>query len=273
MPVLSNPSPKGGVGKSTLIQYLAEALAELGQRVLCVDFDPQGNLSRRLDVPWDPETNTSPYLSEILRADPMRPVQPGSAGPAIQPCGWNLREYPFAERIDVLPAREDLENRDTEAASLGAVTRLQQSLHGITSLYDWTLIDCRPSLGHLVQQVMVATDFAVLSVNADNDAITAAAKSQQFMLANAQVMGNPGLRVAGVVTNEYRVTTSLNTERFENTMPQFFTAEQIWEPVIPLAVSIANAIDRGIPILPNVPKALRDRFMAHGERLVKDYGA
>lgn len=199
-------------------------------------------------------------------------VAKGAARAALRPCGWDLDVAPYAERIDVLPSRRDLEVRDSEAHQMGAVQRLLYALEGVDDDYDWTLIDCRPSLGHLSQNAMVAADLALLSVNAESDAITAAVDTHVFIRDNAAMLGNAELELAGVVTNAYRGKTGLHSFRFEDTLPKLFTAEQIWTPTIPQAVRFADAVDAAQPILASA-REHEPLFLAHAERLVARYGS
>ncbi|WP_344044212.1 ParA family protein, partial [Saccharothrix xinjiangensis] len=96
---------KGGSGKTAGTVNLAAALAERGLRVLVVDLDPQANASRRLGRRFDP-TNPSTTVSEAIQN-----AGQGVAADALVPCGW---PDPYASRIDVIPARYDLENRISE---------------------------------------------------------------------------------------------------------------------------------------------------------------
>ena len=143
---------KGGVGKTTVTVNLAAALAEAGRRVLVVDVDPQANAGRRLGVVHDPAA-PRPTISEAIQANAA-----GCAADVLVPCGWTGEEY---RRIDVAPARFDLENRVSEAATLGAVLRLKTALDGVDDDHDVVLIDCPPSLGHLTQLALAAADAAV----------------------------------------------------------------------------------------------------------------
>lgn len=266
MPVLCNPAAKGGTGKSLLMQALAEALAGKGRKVLVVDNDPQANISRRLRAEWDP-LNPTHTLAEALRID-HGPVQPGAAAPAVRACGWDSAVYPFADRIDVLPSRFDLQRREYEAGQLGAVDRMKIALRGVEGQYDWTLIDCAPNLGHLSQNAMAASDFAVFSANAEYDAIEAAVTARDFMLASAEALHNSRLQVLGVVTNAYRRATSLHPARFEK-LQNHFQPEQVWVPRIPQASAIADALDRAEPVLPQ-SRVARPLFMQLADRLEQE---
>src|SRR5947207_15828846 len=88
---------KGGAGKTATTVALAAALADLGHRVLAVDMDPQGNLTRRLgydEVSWRDRAT----LSDALRLRADAPADPAAV---VVPCAW---EHELAQRIDLLPS-------------------------------------------------------------------------------------------------------------------------------------------------------------------------
>ena len=124
---------KGGSGKSAMVVNLAAALAEAGELVDVADVDPQGNASRRLGARPAPDQMT---ISEAIKCDAL-----GAARDAYVPCGWG---GVYGERIRVLPARFELENRISEAGTVGAVKRLKRALAGCDdrriTLLDLSLI-------------------------------------------------------------------------------------------------------------------------------------
>lgn len=188
---------KGGVGKSTVTVQLAAALARAGRRVLVVDMDPQANATRRLGITWDPG---EPFatMSEVLKAEAA-----GAGEGAVLGCAWTTGE---AERIDVLPSRFDLINRESEAGVVGATFRLKKALAGWTGEYDVVLIDTRPDLGHLVQMAMAAADTVLIVAAPEYDAVEAAVRVRDFVVRHAADLANPGLSVGGVLVTMRRPT-------------------------------------------------------------------
>lgn len=134
---------KGGVGKTATTANLGAALAELGRRVLLVDFDPQGHLTRMLGLP-----------------DSQPPAT--LAGALLGDWSGELRELvtPFRERLHVIVTAADmflLEPRMYGGNIRAREFRLSRLLDAFEPAYDYCLIDCPPSLGALTDNALVAT--------------------------------------------------------------------------------------------------------------------
>ncbi|WP_125778279.1 ParA family protein [Antribacter gilvus] len=200
---------KGGVAKSQVCVQTAAALARRGLDVLVIDMDPQANASRRLGVVFDEATNPIPTISEVLLAASSTE---GAGQGAVTPCTWTQGDEgqiptAEAERIDLIPSRFDLINRADEAAAVGAVRRLKKALAGgWTEAYDVILIDTRPDLGHLVQMPMAVADFVVIPTDATFDGANGAIEVRTFIEKHAEDLGNPNLRIGGVVVTRWRTT-------------------------------------------------------------------
>lgn len=214
---------KGGVSKTEVTVQLAAALARAERRILVVDMDPQANATRRLGVEWDPKEPIA-TMSEVIKAN-----QDGAGEGAVVACGWTQPDgTPTAEaqRIDVLPARFDLINRETEAGVVGAVRRLKKALSGWTEDYDVILIDTRPDLGHLVQMSMTAADTIIIPTDPNYDSIEAAIRVTDFVARHAIDIANPSLTVGGVIVTR-RKATSEQDYQLEGLREQF--GDLVWD--------------------------------------------
>lgn len=198
--ITSIANNKGGVAKTEVTCQLAAALARAGKRVLVVDMDPQANATRRLGIDWDP-SNPIVTMSEVISA-----AQDGAGQAAVLACGWESEAAPEGERIDVLPSRFDLINRESEAGVVGAARRLTKALTGWTGSYDVVLIDTRPDLGHLVQMALAASNTVLIPCDPNFDSIEAAIRVRDFVGRHASDLMNPDLRIAGVVVTRRRLT-------------------------------------------------------------------
>jgi chromosome partitioning protein len=229
---------KAGAGKTTLAGCLAESLAARGQRVLCVDMDPQANLTRRLGYTETDLTHLV-TVSDVIKADEL-----GCAAQAVLTCRWPLTH--LAEHIDLLPSRFDLEHRIPEAGQLGAHLRLVRGLTGVTDEYDAVLIDCPPALGHLTQLALAATDGVIMPVRPAYDHIAGAARVRDFLTTHAAHLGRPGLALLGVIVTEPDHCRGLPTWHRDLVTGLF--GDLVWQPVIPSRTQLAEVSAAAEPL-------------------------
>ncbi|WP_018331432.1 ParA family protein [Actinomycetospora chiangmaiensis] len=231
---------KGGAGKTTAIAHLAEALAARGRRVLAVDLDPQANLSRRLGY------GEADLADMVTAAEVVAANQKGCAADALVGCRWGGSAADLATRIDLLPARYDLEARVSEAGQLGSHERLDVALTGVAEDYDVTLLDCPPSLGHLTQLGLAAADAVVLVLRPEYDHLQGAIRVRDFVAAYRRHLGRPELAVVGVIVNEHDRRRGLHAWHTDSVADTF--GDLVWSPPVPSRAVLAEAIDAAQPL-------------------------
>lgn len=254
---------KGGTGKTTTTVNLAAGLAEHGRSVLVVDMDPQANASRRLGFRFD-SSDPVPTISEAIKADTE-----GIAADVIAGIGW---PEPYSERIDLVPSRFDLENRLSEAAVLGAISRLRKALAGVDDEYDFTLIDCPPSLGHLTQMSLCAANAAVCTLEPEYDAVEGAVRFRDFIDNQADELKNPDLTVIGYIVNRVRANLGAHDFQLEG-LPDLF-GDRVWGQ-LDERTAIKDAADAAAPLSQVKNQSARNQAAAYYElaaRLIKESG-
>lgn len=243
MPRIGLLNHKGGVGKTLLTVSLAEALAKRGKQVLVVDLDPQANATRRLGVHLDQESQT---LTHCLRMG----VHNGAAADYVYACEWDRTSLDFVDRIGVLPADLDLEDRSLEAGQPGAHYRLRRALYGADDSFHFTLIDFPPSLkGHLTSMGIAALDNdddqIIIPTEPEYDSVAGVARIRHYLDEFGPDLGFAG-RITGIVVNRAR-GTALHEGRTSQLAANSAGGDIIGQP-IPLRAKVAERQDGALPL-------------------------
>lgn len=162
---------KGGVGKSTSTAICAEILAAAGYRVLAVDLDSQGNLTRIL-------TGQSKY--EFRGRTIMEAVQEGDVEPYIQP----VQKIATSGNLDFIPAEDRLAvfSRHIYTARINnPYAALKRLLAPVESRYDFIFVDVSPSLGDTVINAIVYADKVIIPVDSGDLGMDALIGFQEFV--------------------------------------------------------------------------------------------
>jgi chromosome partitioning protein len=214
-------SQKGGTGKTTMTRSLADIFGRVGLDTLCVDSDPQGNLSDYFDT--DPEAQ--PTLGEVLtgQAKAVDAIHDG-----VIPANLGLAE---AELI--------------LSGKMGRELTMRNALREAKRRYDAILIDCPPTLGLLTVNALVAADWALLSAEAEYFSLQGVEQALE-VVALARENLNPELDVLGVVLNIANMRTKHSRETLETLQRHF---PPTFETVIRRSIAYAESAERAVPIL------------------------
>jgi len=235
-PAASRPLPrlvaianqKGGVGKTTTAVNLGAALAELGYRVLIVDLDPQANATTGLGLS-SREVDRSIY--DVL-------LHGARVQDCVRPAG--------VEGLFVLPATIDLAGAEIELVpALSRELRLRRALAPMSGGYDYTLIDCPPSLGLLTVNALSAATEVVVPMQCEYYALEGLSQ----LMRNVELVQdhlNPGLVLSAIVLTMYDARTNLAEQVAAEVRRHF--GDKVCRHVIPRTVRLSEAPSFGQPI-------------------------
>jgi chromosome partitioning protein len=231
---------KGGVGKTTTAINLGAYLAQMGQRVLVVDLDPQANATSCLGV--DKRAVQGGTYEALLDSD----VPPSSVL--------------FNERLQLslLPSSPSLAGAEIELVEEeGREFRLKNALGSLDEKYDYVLIDCPPSLGILTVNGLVAAREGVLvPVQCEYLALEGLGQLTQT-IERVQSSLFPGLRVRGVILTMFDPRTNLSTDVVKEVKNHF--PGQVFQSIVPRSIRLAEAPSYGLPISAYSPSSLGAR--------------
>jgi chromosome partitioning protein len=227
--VLAIANQKGGVGKTTTAVNLGAALAELGYRVLVVDLDPQGNATTGLGV--NPRNLETSVYDVLMHDTPMEDC--------IEPT--SLRN------LFVVPATIDLAGAEIELVpAFSRELKLRRALEQVAGEFDYTLIDCPPSLGLITVNGLAAATEVIVPIQCEYYALEGLG---QLLRNVSLVQGNlnPKLDVTAIILTMFDARTKL-AEQVANEVREHF-GEKVCRNIVPRTVRLSEAPSFGQPII------------------------
>ena len=234
--VIALCNQKGGVGKTTTTINTAAALAEYGRKVLLVDFDPQGALTRGLDV--EPDDGKTVY--ELLLNRKM------SASEVIV--------HTEVEGLDLIPANIQLSAAEIQlVAEPGREKILAGVLRPILGDYDVVMIDCQPSLGLLTVNALTAAHGVMIPVACDYFAL----KGLELLINNTVELVrerlNESLKIDGILATMFDPRT-LHSRSMLNELNEKYGAT-VFRSVIKMTVKFKDSSEKGRPVTQYAPSS------------------
>jgi chromosome partitioning protein len=227
--ILAVANQKGGVGKTTTAVNLGAGLADLGYRVLVVDLDPQGNATTGLGIN---ARNLASSVYDVLLAD--APLED-----CIEPTS--------VRNLFVVPATIDLAGAEIELVpAFSRELKLRRAVDRLDGDFDFTLIDCPPSLGLLTVNGLAAAGEVLVPIQCEYYALEGLGQ----LMRNIQLVQsnlNPRLELSTIVLTMYDARTKLADQVAREVRAHF--GSKVCRTIVPRTVRLSEAPSFGQPII------------------------
>ena len=223
--VIAICNQKGGVGKTSTTVNLSSSLAKCGYKVLAIDADPQGDLTKSFGYRNGLPFTLSTELEKIIKDEPV-----------MRGCVLHSKES-----VDIIPS--SIEFASMEMKLIAEINReqiLKVYINEIKCDYDYVLIDCPPSLGMITLNALTAADSVIIPVEPQilpAEGMTELVKT----IGKLKRVVNPNLSVEGILLNLVDERTNLTKATINTIRENYGNRFKIFNTRIPLSVRAAEA--------------------------------
>ena len=225
--ILAVTNQKGGVGKTTTAVNLSASLSALGQRVLMIDLDPQGNATTGCGVM---KREALPTVYQIL------------IGRSTLEQSRISTEFGF----DILPANRELAGAEVELIEIeNREFRLRDALHAAGDQYDFILMDCPPALNMLTVNGLVAAEAVMIPMQCEYYALEGLSDLVETLRKIRHSL-NARLEIEGLLRTMYNSQSTL-TQQVSSELENYF-GDKVYQTIVPRNVRLAEAPSYGKPV-------------------------
>jgi len=248
--IIAIANQKGGVGKTTTAVNLAASLGVLEKSVLLVDVDPQANATSGLGIDVDEVTQSSYQLLEHTIPAKALIVETDSPN------------------LDLIPAHIDLVAIEIELVEQeNREYMLKQALEGLSSAYDYIILDCAPSLGLLTLNALTASDSVIIPIQCEYFALEGLGKLLNT-IKSVQKIHNPELNIEGLLLTMYDSRLRLSNQVIDEVKKHF--AEMVFDTIIQRNVRLSEAPSYGESIIKyDATSRGANNYLSLAEELIK----
>ena len=226
---------KGGVGKSTITCNLAAISAGQGLRTLVIDLDSQGNSSRYLLGPDQPEDQ--PNVAQFFEQSLKFTIRDKNATEYVVPTQW--------EGLDVMPSSPELDELHSKLESRQKIYKLRDALGQLSEHYDQIYIDTPPALNFYTRSALIAAQGCLIPFDCD-DFSRRALYTLLDNVKEIQADHNSQLQVEGIIVNQFQARANLPQRIVQELIDEGLP---VLQPYLGASVRIRESHEQNLPMI------------------------